>query len=200
MQEIIRLDKALFNVLNGQWTNSFFDFLFPYLRNGNLWMPFYLFFIVFVTVNFRRNGWWWVFTAVVTVATSDFLNSIVLRDWLLEWTYRARPCRDLNLVGDLRFLVQYCPDSSSFMSSHATNHFAIAFFIYSTLKNYTGKWLAFLFVWAFLIVYAQVYVGVHFPLDVICGALFGTMIGYGGAKFSNHFFPLAAGSHSKFSH
>ena len=74
------------------------------------------------------------------------------------------------------------------MSSHAANHFAMAMFIYSTLKNYIGKWLGLLFVWAFFIAYAQVYVGVHYPIDVICGGLFGSVIGYGWAKFfQKHF-------------
>lgn len=192
MQEIIRFDKELFNVLNGQWTNSFFDFLFPYLRNGNLWIPLYLFFFVFVTLNFKRNGWWWIVLAVVTVATSDFLNSIVLRDWLQNFMYRTRPCADATTIDHLRMLVNYCPQSSSFMSSHAANHFAMAMFIFSTLKKQTGKWLSVIFLWAFFISYAQVYVGVHYPLDVICGAIFGCIVGSVWAKIFNTNYSLAA--------
>lgn len=182
LQEIIRYDKEVFKTLNGRWVNSFFDTVFPYLRNGNFWMPLYLFLIVFVLVNFKRNSGWWILLAVVTVASSDFLNSFVLREWLNHWIFRARPCRDISMYGQVRFLANYCPESSSFMSSHAANHFAMAMFIYATLKNHIGKWLGLFFVWAFFIAYAQVYVGVHYPVDVICGGLFGSAIGYGWAR------------------
>ncbi|HEY2649525.1 MAG TPA: phosphatase PAP2 family protein, partial [Puia sp.] len=63
-------------------------------------------------------------------------------------------------------------------SSHACNHFAAAWFIFITL-NQTGSWRWLLFAWAFVICYAQVYVGVHFPFDILGGAVLGTAIGYG---------------------
>ena len=190
LHEIIRYDKELFKVLNGQWTNSFFDAVFPYLRNGNFWMPLYLFLFVFVLINFKHKGWWWILLGVVTVACSDSLNSLVIREWLKEWFFRVRPCDDPSMVGRVRFIANYCPQSSGFMSSHAANHFAMAMFIFITLKNYAGKWIRLFFLWAFLIAYAQIYVGVHFPLDVICGGLFGTAIGYGWAKFFQKNFSL----------
>lgn len=190
LQEIIRYDKEIFKILNGKWTNSFFDAVFPYLRNGNLWMPLYLFMIVFILVNFKRNSGWWILLAVLTVASSDFLNSFVLREWLSKWIFRERPCSDISMFGQVRFLANYCPQSSSFMSSHAANHFAMAMFIFITLKNYIGKWLGLFFAWAFLVAYAQVYVGVHYPLDVICGGLFGSVIGFGWAKFFKKNFTL----------
>ena len=190
LQEIIRYDKEIFKTLNGRWTNSFFDAVFPYLRNANFWIPLYLFLIVFVLVNFKRNSVWWVLLAVVTVASSDFLNSFVIREWLKDWIFRERPCSDISMLGQVRFIVNYCPQSSSFMSSHAVNHFAMAMFIYSTLKDHIGKWSRLFFVWAFFIAYAQVYVGVHYPLDVICGGLLGLLIGYGWAKFLKKYFPL----------
>ena len=190
LQEIIHYDKELFKVLNGEWTNSFFDAVFPYLRNGNFWMPLYLFLFVFVLINFKHRGWWWILLGVVTVASSDSLNSLVIREWLKEWFFRVRPCDDPSMVGHVRFIANYCPQSSGFMSSHAANHFAMAMFIFITLKNYAGKWIRLFFLWAFLIAYAQVYVGVHYPIDVICGGLFGTAIGYGWAKFFQKNFSL----------
>ena len=186
LQEIIRLDKGFFKVLNGQWTNSFFDTVFPYLRNANLWIPLYLFLFIFVAINYGRNGWWWILIGIVTVASSDSISSLVIK----EWIFRIRPCHDEEMIGHVRFLVNYCPQSSSFMSSHAANHFAMAMFIFTTLKNHVSKWVWIIFLWALFIAYAQVYVGVHYPLDVICGGLFGTAIGFGWAKFFNRNFQL----------
>lgn len=186
LEEILRWDRELFNKVNGQWTNSFFDFLLPYTRNAIIWAPLYLFFIVFAILNFRRSGFYWVLLAVLTVASSDIISSWGIK----ELIFRIRPCRDPELAGHVRFLVEYCPKSSSFTSSHAVNHFAMAMFIFLTLKNVFGKWLRLIFLWAFIISYAQVYVGVHYPFDVLCGIFVGLFIGYCWAKIFNHSFSL----------
>jgi undecaprenyl-diphosphatase len=184
LQEILRWDRELFNKINGEWTNSFFDAILPYTRNSMIWPPLYLFFIVFALLNLKRSGWYWVLLGVLTVATTDLISSWGIK----ELIFRLRPCRDEALAGHVRLLVGYCPQSSGFTSSHAANHFAMAMFIFLTLKNYIGKWIWLIFLWAFAISYAQVYVGVHYPLDVICGSVVGMLIGYTWAKIFNHRF------------
>jgi undecaprenyl-diphosphatase len=72
--------------------------------------------------------------------------------------------------------------NGSFISSHASNHFAVATFIYQTLKFMSRKW-SLVFIWAAVICYAQVYVGVHYPSDVIAGALFGVIMGLMATRF-----------------
>ncbi len=186
LQDVLRWDRQLFHEVNSQWTNSFFDAVLPYTRNPNTWVPVYLFFIVFALINFRRTGIYWVLGAILTVASSDIISSWGIK----ELIYRARPCRDELLSGHIRFLVHYCPVSSSFVSSHAVNHFALSFFIYLTMKNVLGKWAFLVLVWAFLVSYAQVYVGVHYPVDVICGSLVGLFIGYVWSKLFRHNFSL----------
>ena len=85
------------------------------------------------------------------------------------------------MADNIRILVNYCPMSSSFTSSHACNHFAMACFVFFTLRQ-TGKWWIAIFIWAFLVSYAQVYVGVHYPVDVLGGALLGSLIGFGTSR------------------
>jgi undecaprenyl-diphosphatase len=75
--------------------------------------------------------------------------------------------------------------NGSFTSSHATNHFAIATFIYQTMKK-ISSWWGIAFIWAGLISYAQVYVGVHYPFDVLGGALIGSLAGFVAARLFNH--------------
>src|ERR1700733_5934130 len=128
LQQLITWDRELFNKMNGQWTNSFFDTLFPFLRNSIIWVPFYLFLLVFAIINYKRIGWFWILIGIVTVATSDIISSRLIKDAV----FRLRPCHDQNLAGHIRFLVSYCPVSSSFTSSHAANHFALAMFIFTT--------------------------------------------------------------------
>ncbi|MBL0144740.1 MAG: phosphatase PAP2 family protein [Chitinophagaceae bacterium] len=174
MEQILSYDKQLFKFINSTLSNNFFDWLMPWLRNSTMWVPLYLFLILFATLNFKKNAWWWIIFAVCTVICTDFLSSAIIKNNIL----RLRPCNDPSLVSYINVLVGYRPQSSSFTSSHAANHFGQAMFIYLTLKKHFGKWPLIFFIWAFSISFAQVYVGVHFPLDILGGALVGIFIGY----------------------
>jgi membrane-associated phospholipid phosphatase len=177
------VDRKLFFIVNRQWSNSYFDAVLPYLRESNIWVPLYLFFIAFVLINYGGKGWWWILGAICTAALSDMVSSSLIKGNV----FRLRPCQNPEIAHQLRFLVNYCPRSSSFTSSHATNHFAFAMFVVATLKQYTHPWLNLLFLWAGVICYAQVYVGVHYPIDVFCGAILGCLLGAFTARLYNKF-------------
>ncbi len=180
IESLRQIDYRVFSKLNGEWHNSFFDGFFPFIRESYIWLPFYFFLILFVTVNFKINGWWWTLIFIATASASDYISSSIIK----ENFFRIRPCSDPFIASSVRFLVKYCPMSSSFTSSHAVNHFALAMFIFTTFKR-LSKWWALIFVWAFMIGYSQVYVGVHFAGDILCGALVGLLIGYLPAKLFN---------------
>ena len=172
MQRVLEADRYIFGLINNKWNNSFFDSLMPLLRNANFWLPLYLFLLIFALMNIRKSGWFILLT-LCTAALTDVLSSHIIKNHI----FRLRPCHDNNLIGTIRILVSYCPQSSSFTSSHAANHFGLATFASITLYPYAGKWIFLTFMWAFLIIYAQVYVGVHYPIDVLGGALVGVMAG-----------------------
>ncbi len=178
---IKRLDYNLFSKMNGQWHTSFFDFFIPFIREPFVWVPFYFFLVLFAVINFKGRGWLWVLFFLINVMLSDYVSSTLIKDNFI----RLRPCHDPAIEGSVRFLVSYCPSSSSFTSSHAANHFAAAMFIFTTFKKAVSPKWAYLFLWAFAISYAQVYVGVHFPFDVFCGAIVGLILGYIPAKIYN---------------
>ena len=119
--------------------------------------------------------------AVLTVVLTDQISSSFIKPFF----ERPRPCRDPILMNQIRMLLNGCSGGYSFTSSHATNHFGFAVYIYLTLGNIIGKWKYAFLVWAAVIAYGQVYVGVHYPLDIICGALLGTTIGFMTAYFHN---------------
>jgi membrane-associated phospholipid phosphatase len=181
LKQLLSYDRALFRLINYQWHNNFFDWLMPWLRNSLVWAPLYLFLILFVTINYKKTGLWWLLFVVCTVILSDFVSSTLIKHNIL----RLRPCNDPAIADWVRVLVGYRPQSSSFTSSHATNHFAIAMFIFMSFKNYFKNWPALFFLWAFGISLAQVYVGVHYPLDITCGAVIGILIGYLTGKTFN---------------
>ena len=174
MNSITQADKFLFQLINQSGRNSLFDSIMPFLRNALFWAPFYLFIFIWVLTRFSKNKWWWVLFAALLPVVTDFVSSDIIKNQI----FRLRPCNDPSLINQCNFLLSYRPQSSSFTSSHATSHFGMATFYYLTLKTFIGKWSRLFFVWAGLVCYAQVYVGVHFPLDVICGGIIGSMIGY----------------------
>lgn len=186
LHTILQGDYWLFSRINQVWTTPFLDFGFLFMREQELWYPFYLFLLVFAALNFRKKGWLWSAYFIMTVIISDLISSGLVKGHLV---FRLRPCNNPAWADSIRFLANYCPSSSSFTSSHACNHFAMAMFIYRTLKH-TSPWWRLVFVWAFLISYAQVYVGVHYPLDVTCGALLGLLIGW----FTSRVFRYQAGT------
>ncbi len=173
LQQLEKWDQWLFTKLNSDWTNPFFDSLFPFLRNEYYWAPLYLFLVVFVTVNFGVKGWWWILFFLCTFALTDLISSRLIK----ETVDRLRPCNDPDMMMQVRLLLPACGGGKSFTSSHATNHFGMAAFFFVTFRRLLPRYAWVGFAWAGAIVYSQVYVGVHYPLDVICGALLGTFIG-----------------------
>ncbi len=186
MQSILRWDLELFRLINYQWHNRFFDTIMPFFRNAPFWNPLYFFLIVFAIVNFKQKAWWWIVFAMITAIITNYISSDIIKEHII----RLRPCNDVSIANWVRVLVSYRPQSSSFTSSHAANHFGMAFFLYVSLKKQFKYWPALFFVWAFCICYAQIYVGVHYPLDIAGGAFIGLVIGYLSGKMFNKYFGL----------
>lgn len=175
------LDTRLFLKINTEWTSPFLDNLFPWYREANAWVPLYLFLIVFALMNFKQKVIPWILFVALTATLTDQISSSLIKNWIA----RPRPCRDELFMSQVRLILNNCSGGYSFPSSHATNHFGFAMFVFLTLKPILKQWSWLFFVWAVTICYGQVYVGVHYPLDVFCGAILGTVIGYLMATFFN---------------
>ncbi|HUB61746.1 MAG TPA: phosphatase PAP2 family protein [Puia sp.] len=173
LHKILQGDYWLFSHINQRWISPVLDNVLPFVREAEFWVPFYLFLLVFVTMNFDKKGWLWSLYLTMTAIISDLISSHLVKGHV----YRLRPCGNPLWADSIRFLANYCPVGSSFTSSHACNHFAMAVFIYRTLRP-VSRWWALILLWAFVISYAQVYVGVHYPLDIICGGILGSLIGW----------------------
>lgn len=181
LDKLVKADQELFLLLNTEYTHPILDTIYPWFREGNTWMPLYLFIIVLALINFRQKAFAFILFAVITVVLTDQISSSLVKPFF----ERPRPCRDPYLMNQIRLLLNGCSGGYSFTSSHATNHFGFAIYIFLTLGNIIGKWKYAFLVWAAAIAYGQLYVGVHYPLDIIFGAILGSIIGFVTAYFHN---------------
>ncbi len=171
MQELLQLDTDLFLKIHQGLSNNFFDWLMPLVRNRFLWIPLYIFIIVFCIANYKKTGLYIIAGIVLTFALSDIISSRVIKPQV----NRLRPCNEIALASHIIPRV-HCGTGKSFPSAHAANHFGIAVFL---IGIFYKKWRAILPIglgWAALISFAQVYVGVHYPLDVFAGMVLGTIL------------------------
>jgi len=181
-KKLIEFDKYLFGIVNQKASNPFFDLIMPFIRQPLFWLPLYFFIVLFAIYNFPKKAGIWIGSMLITVGITDSISSRVFKPLF----GRLRPCNNPELSDSIRLLVDHCGQNGSFTSSHATNHFGIAVFIFITLGKLWGKFNYLFLLWAAAICYAQVYVGVHFPFDVLGGAILGSSIGYAMGKYFNN--------------
>ena len=190
-ENLIEWDKSAFVQVNSTWSNPVFDAVMPVLRLSGNWIPLYTFLLAFMLLNFRIRGLWWCVLFVVTVAMTDMTGTYFFKHGI----ERLRPCNDPTMAESLRLVIRQCAGGYSFISNHAANHFGMAAFFFVTFRHISkiAAWIAIF--WAVAIAYSQVYVGVHFPLDVICGGLLGLSFGSITGHFFNKRFGIAIFDH-----
>ncbi len=172
MDQLFYWDQVIFEAINSGMVNPFFDWLMPLFRNQFIWLPVYVFFAAFFVYNFPPKGFYILLFGLLTFMLSDQLSAHILKP-LAE---RLRPCNDPVFSYFVRLLIP-CGSGFSFPSAHATNHFAFSVFLISVIPLRMRWVLPFALIWASGVCFAQVYVGIHYPLDVIFGALLGASIG-----------------------
>lgn len=182
---LLQLDRHLFYFINHDLANPFFDWIMPYIRNPKCWIPLYLFIIFFCIRNFKKQGLIIIVMLALSAGFADFTSASMVK----QVAKRVRPCRD-PVTSKTDIARVNCGTGYSFPSTHATDHFAVAVFMIMLFYK-RWKWILFWGVlWAGSICFAQVYVGVHYPIDVICGALYGTLIGWFFSKLFQRLAPM----------
>jgi undecaprenyl-diphosphatase len=164
LEAIMMWDERLFRLINGDWHSPLFDMLFPVVTDAKTYtLPFVLAALVLIAVG-RWRGLRFVILAAVSVLVADALSQHLVKS-LVE---RARPC---NALEEVRLLVG-CTTSLSFPSNHAVNASVIATQVASSARLLLLPAAA----TAILVAYSRIYVGVHYPLDVLAGCVLGIVV------------------------
>lgn len=172
METISNIDTDLFLFLNGLHTD-WLDKVMIAITQMWVWAPLYLLLIYWAVKQYGKRCWWIFLTIGIVVLCSDQLSAHVCKPLF----QRLRPCYNPDFQ-DLIYLPKGMAGGRyGFVSSHAANTFAVAAFLTAALhKNY--KWIGIvLYLWAFISSYSRIYLGFHYPGDILCGALLGILIG-----------------------
>ena len=172
LEQLKSIDTDLFLVINGAHS-PFFDFLMFGASEKWIWIPLYLLFAWLLYKHYGKRSWILILLAGLAVTISDLTAVYLFKNVFL----RPRPCHEPLLESVIHLVNGYCGGKYGFISSHASNSFALATFLSLLLGKKIRFFTALIIVWALLLCYSRVYLGVHYPGDVIVGAIWGAGIG-----------------------
>lgn len=171
---LLEADRSAFLAINGAYSTAADEF-FWYVSDPRVWIPLYVFFFVLIQLRWGWRGLWWSLPVAGLLLLCTDTGSVLL---FKNTVQRLRPTHEPALVGLVHTVRGHLGGDFGFVSSHAANHFGLAAFMTGILLR-DPRWSPWvLFAWATLIGYSRVYLGVHYPGDVICGAIYGSLVGW----------------------
>ena len=171
MEWLLNLDTRLFLAING-WHSPWWDPVMWWISGKFTWWPFYLLLLGYLGVTRR----WGVVLVVLFLAAGITLTDQTSVHLFKNVFQRLRPCHDPALEGMVHLVHNKCGGSYGFISSHADNPFGVAVMVAGWVR--TGWMTLLMITWATLVGYSRIYLGVHFPGDVLAGAVWGAACGW----------------------
>lgn len=172
MENLKYLDQTVFLFLNGL-RGPFFDSVMYWGTNLFTWLPLYCLLLYLVIRRYKWKALWILLFAVLMIVASDQLSNI-----FKGWVSRLRPTHEPGLTG-VHTVNGYIGGKFGFYSAHASTNLAISIFMIILLGRPFRHFAILMLVWAFFMGYTRIYLGVHYPGDILCGWIAGGLIGWG---------------------
>lgn len=168
IEAIKSIDTNIFLFLNGFYSAFFDNFMYAFSYKWT-WIPFYISLLYIIIKNWKKESIYLILALIVCITLADQIASGVLKNWIA----RPRPSHAENLTGLVHIVNDYRGGRFGFVSSHAANSLALAVFCSFLFRQKTYTWI--LLIWALLTGYSRIYLGVHYPLDILGGFLVGLL-------------------------
>ncbi len=174
IEQLIEWDKSLFLFLNGLHS-PFWDEVMYYISDKYIWIPLYLLIVGYLIFKYKVKSILYILMLVGVIVLADQLSVHLFKN-VFE---RYRPCRlESDIHQFVHIVKNHCGGKYGFISSHAANTFGLATFVYFLFRKQLRYFSIFMLVWASVVSYSRIYLGVHYTADVFFGALFGMLIGF----------------------
>ncbi|HNQ62243.1 MAG TPA: phosphatase PAP2 family protein [Bacteroidia bacterium] len=177
LQVLNEIDVALFLFLN-QLHLPILDPVFFWISHKYFWIPLYMYLFWYLYKYEKKDFVALLFAIVLAITLSDQISTSVLKNNIM----RLRPCHNPDIASQVHIVRNYCGGLYGFVSSHASNSFALFAFVMTLVRGRVWAFRHYFLFWACINSYSRIYMGVHYPGDVIGGVILGLLIGYILAK------------------
>lgn len=172
LETLNEIDQKLFIYLNGL-NSPYLDPVFWFITNHYTWIPFYLILVALIIRNFKKDSIVILIAIGILIPLTDKFTSGLLKPLF----GRPRPCYDAQIAEVVHLIDGWCGGRFGFVSGHAANTFALATYFFLLFRN-ISRYFWLMFLWAALVAYSRIYVGVHYPGDILAGAIIGSAFGF----------------------
>ena len=173
-ERLIQFDQDLFIYLNSLHT-SWLDPVMFYMTDTYFWLPLHAFLLYLIFKVYGKRTWIVLICITLSVVAANGITSELMKPFFL----RLRPSHTPHIENLVHIVNDYKGGLYGFASSHAANTFALTTFFWIAFRKHY-RYCGWLFVWASLVTYTRIYLGVHYPADILVGALIGILCGWAG--------------------